>query len=56
MKKSLTLTLGLALSPWAAANDDIQLLQQLFQQGQSVDAYELGLELQPELELSLIHI
>ena len=50
MKKSLTLTLGLALSPWAAANDDIQLLQQLFQQGQSVDAYELGLELQPELE------
>lgn len=50
MKKTLTLTLGLALSPWAAANDDIDLMQQLFQQGQSVEVYEIGQELQSELE------
>jgi|GEM_PF-1133579 len=50
MKKTLTLTLGLVLSPWASANDDTDLIQQLFDAGQSVEAYEIGQELQSELE------
>jgi hypothetical protein len=49
MKKTLSLTLGLVLSSWASANDDTDLIQQLFDAGQSVEAYELGQELQPAL-------
>lgn len=50
MKKLLPLTLGIALAGTAVANDDVTLIKQLFEAGQSVEAYELGLELQSELE------
>lgn len=50
MKKTSVFTLGLALSVSALANDDIDLIQQLFEQGRSIEAYEIGQELQPELE------
>lgn len=50
MKKTLSLTLGLALSSPCFANaDDLKLMKQLFDAGQSVNAYDLGLELNSSL-------
>ncbi|MGM0564028.1 MAG: hypothetical protein ACQES2_06830 [Pseudomonadota bacterium] len=50
MKRIATLALGMVFSFAAAANDDIELMKQYFNAGNSVAAYELGWELRHAYE------
>lgn len=50
MNKAILCALGLALSQVATANSDIDAMQQLFDSGRTVQAYELGLDLQGQYE------